>query len=126
MAARAIGLGTDVETSSSPNGAALTDENEHQRVTETARHRLGPPRWSFACMVVALPRPIAWAVLGLPRCGGRTRTLSGERRYDVVRTVRQGRRIFRTVPTGRRLEARRVGPMTAQAIGLGNVAHINT
>ena len=32
------------------------------------RHRIGPPRWGFGSFRGPLPRPMAWADIGLSRC----------------------------------------------------------
>ena len=48
----------DTRKSLSPEGAALIGI------------RLGPPRWGYVVFVSPLPRPLAWAGIGLPLRGG--------------------------------------------------------
>src|SRR5258707_15755895 len=57
----------------------------------------------------SVPRPLAWATIGLPRRGGRTTTRQSERSPHGSRKI----------PKGGRRESQRDGPISAQANGLG-------
>ena len=71
MSAQAIGLGHGTNPMNPKPQRGGPHSDTINRLEDARASNVGPPRWGFVGWSRPSPRPMAWAGIGLPRCGGR-------------------------------------------------------
>ena len=71
MSAQAIGLGHGTNPMNPKPQRGGPHSDTINRLEDARASNVVPPRWGFVGWSRPSPRPMAWAGIGLPRCGGR-------------------------------------------------------